>query len=376
MVQELVAPPAAIAVHFENKGMTKFPISLQCLLKSSCLSPQSTILEAISALERSTVQVALVMDQHQVLLGVLGDGDIRRALLAGYRLEDQIGDIYIRDYIRVGPNAGRAEVIELMQSRQIRYVPTVDEEGRLLGIHFWSQMLSRQGRPNAACILAGGLGKRLYPLTQHLPKPMLKVAGRPILERILLHLIGHGITRFYLSINYLGDVIKQHFGDGSGLGCRITYLEEAQPLGTGGPLRLIPEALNDPLLVMNGDLITQFNVGQMLDFHAEGGWAITVASRLYQHTIPFGCLEISDSRVTVVEEKPTLVRHINAGIYVLDPTLLQRIPAGVQFPITRLLDDLIAEGGSVGSYELQDDWIDVGQKHELERARGEFQAHE
>jgi len=344
--------------------------SLQDLLKTSTLRPNSSILDAFGALDRSNFQLALVMDSEARLVGLVADGDVRRALLQGYQLNDSIEPIYTRNFIRVDPSAGRAEVIELMQSHQIRHVPTIDESGRLLGIHFWTQMLTRKTRPNAACILAGGLGRRLYPLTKDVPKPMLKVAGRPILERIILHLIGHGIHTFYLSINYLGEVIKEHFSDGMRLGCKIIYLEESCPLGTGGPLGLIGDELKAPLLVMNGDLITQINVGQLLDAHTDSGFDLTVATRLYQHKIPFGCLQLRDGLVERLEEKPVMVKHINAGIYVLQPRLLKMIPKDTDFPITRLIESLIDQGAPVGTFELSDDWIDIGQKDELDRARG------
>ena len=338
---------------------------------STCkLDPQSTLLDAIGAIDRSTLQLALVLGTGNRLLGLLTDGDMRRALLAGHSLNASIESLYNRNFLSVDLGAGRAEVLELMQSRQIRHVPILDSSGCLIGIHFFSHLLTHQERPNTVCILAGGRGTRLFPLTRELPKPMLKVAGRPILERILLHLLGHGLRRFYLSVNYLSEVIKTHFGDGTQFGCEISYLEEDRPLGTGGPLSLIGEQLTHPLLVMNGDLITQFHAGQLLDFHQISGADLTIASRVYQHTVPFGCLETENGQVVRIDEKPNVVKHINAGIYVIKPAVLAKIPRNQEFPITRLISDSIDEGMLVNHYEMHDDWLDVGQKDELARAQG------
>ena len=323
----------------------------------------------MAVLDKSLAQLALIMDEQQRLLGLLTDGDIRRALLAGRKLEESIETLYTRDFYRVDGSAGRAEILELMHSRELRHIPIVEDE-RLVGMHLWTQMLTRQTRPNWVCILAGGRGTRLYPLTQNVPKPMLPVAGRPILERIILHLMGHGLHRFYLSISHLGHLIRQHFGDGNAMGCEILYLEESQPLGTAGPLGLIQEDLEHPLLVMNGDLVTQFNAGQMLDFHQAGQNSVTIASRLYHHKVPFGCLSIRDGQVLDIEEKPVILKSISAGIYVLQPETLKLIPSGQDFPMTGLIGQLIEKEHRVASFELSDDWIDVGQVEELNRARG------
>lgn len=353
-------------------GEVHSELCFHSLIHTSSVSPRGSLLEAIAALDRSPGQLALVMESaSSKLLGLLTDGDIRRALLAGRRLSDSIEDLYTRDFFRVPPSSGRAEVIELMHSHQLRHVPIVDDSGQLLGLHLWTQMLSRETRENFACILVGGRGTRLLPLTEHVPKPMLKVAGRPILERILLHLLGHGFRNFYFAINYLGSVVEEHFGDGSSYGCKIVYLRENKPLGTGGPLSLIPEVNNLPLLVMNGDLITRFNAGQMLKLHQSCGYGLTVASRLYQHNIPFGCLSLENGLVRGLEEKPAIAKHINAGIYVLEPEILKRVPGNVEYPMTQLVEELLRDQVPVGAYEIQDDWTDIGRTSELERARGD-----
>jgi NDP-sugar pyrophosphorylase family protein len=212
--------------------------------------------------------------------------------------------------------------------------------------------------------MAGGKGTRLRPITDRIPKPMIKVAGRPILERIVLHLVGFGIRRVFVAVNYLGHIIKDYFGDGSQFGCRIDYLEEKEFLGTGGPLHLLPSTPKDPLLVMNGDLVTQANFDHMLAFHQNGGFIATIGVIRYTHQVPFGCLETDGNRIVKLAEKPVLDRLANAGIYVLSPVLLTRVPPGF-FPITTLFEDCLGRNDPLGAFEIKEDWIDVGERNQL-----------
>lgn len=327
--------------------------------------------DALIALERGSVEIALVVDGDGRLVGLLTDGDIRRALLAGASIDGPLEPHMHTRFTAVGQNAGRAEVIDLMQARTIAQIPIVDGEGRLMGLHLLRDVIGSEPRPNWAVVMAGGRGTRLAPLTDHTPKPMLRVAGRPILERIVLHLVGHGIRRIFLSINYLSQVIESHFGDGSQFGAQIEYLREEQPLGTAGALTLLPAVPEAPVLVMNGDLVTQADVGALLDFHERGKQGISVAVRKYFHTVPFGCVELDGDRVASLEEKPTLSRLVNAGIYVLAPAVVARVPLGRESTTPALIEQAIAAGETVRALEIEDDWIDVGQREQFKRARGE-----
>jgi NDP-sugar pyrophosphorylase family protein len=216
--------------------------------------------------------------------------------------------------------------------------------------------------------MAGGRGTRLGPVTENIPKPMVRVAGRPILERLILHLVGFGIRRIFLSVNYLADVISGHFGDGAKFGCRIEYLRESEPLGTGGALSLLKEKPASPLIVLNGDLVTQVNLADMLDFHGRGRYAATMGVRQYTHQVPFGCVELQGDRVVGLEEKPILDRCVNAGVYVLEPSLLARVPKSA-YPITALFEDCLAKKEPVGAFEIREDWIDVGHRDQLKQAQ-------
>jgi len=333
------------------------------------VTPKDTILQVMECLDRNAHGIALVVDAHGHLVGTVTDGDIRRALLKGSGMGSAIEGHMGRRFTTVTADTGRAEVLDLMRARSIEQVPIIDGNGVLLGLHVMREVIGSVERPNWAVIMAGGRGERLRPLTDTIPKPMICVAGRPILERIVLHLVGYGIRQIYLSVNYLGDVIREHFGDGSAFGCTIRYLVEDKPLHTGGALSLLPEKPEQPLLVMNGDLITQADIGALLQYHISGGYGMTVGCDEYNHTVPFGCLQIQNGRVLAIEEKPVLSRNINAGIYVLSPEILERVPQNQAFPITALIEQALTLGDPVGAYRLSGDWIDVGRHDQLKQAQ-------
>jgi dTDP-glucose pyrophosphorylase len=327
-----------------------------------------SLLDAMWALDRGAAGVALVVDGRERLVGLVTDGDVRRALLKGFAVESALLPHVRRDLTSVAPGTGRAEVLDLMQARTIDQIPIVDADGLLVGLHLLHDVMVSRERPNWAVIMAGGRGSRLGALTDDVPKPMLRVAGRPILERLVLHLVGHGIREVFLAINYLGHVVEQHFGDGSALGCRIHYLREEHPLGTGGALALLPEVPRHPVVALNGDLVTRADVAAMLDFHERSGAHATVATRRYFHTIPFGAVELEGMRVTGLEEKPRVSWTVNAGIYVLQPEAVRQVPRDRAVDLPVLLAGYLREGRTVHGFEIEGDWIDVGRPEQLREA--------
>ena len=325
--------------------------------QASVVSDAVTIRDGMVALERAASEIALAIDSTGRLTGAQLDGPLRA--------------IARRDYVAVDRRAGRAEVLDLMHARRISQIPVIDADGRPIGLHLLHDVLGSTARPNWAVVMAGGRGQRLMPLTDDVPKPMLKVAGRPILERIVLHLVGHGVREIYLSIHYLADVIEQHFGDGAAFGCDIRYLREDEPRGTAGALGLLPAIPDEPVVVMNGDLLTQFDVGDMIDRHLDSHAMMTIGIARYLHQVPFGCLEVdANGGVVSIEEKPTIVRTINSGIYVIDPTVLARVPRDRPSTLPDLVEDTLEQGGLVRAYDIDDDWLDIGRREELARARG------
>ncbi|MEU6646111.1 nucleotidyltransferase family protein [Saccharomonospora sp. NPDC046836] len=341
------------------------------------IGKEASIRSALSAIDKHHAQQAFVVDAAGKLVGAISEADIRHALLGGVGLGSPAYPLLRRTVATLPPHAGRAEALDLMRALHLREVPVVDEKGRLVGVHADGELAGGPQLRNWAVIMAGGRGTRLAPLTDDIPKPMLPVAGRPILERLVLHLVGSGVTRIFISVNYLAPMIEEHFGDGTRFGCRIEYLREEPdvPLGTGGSLRLLTDLGHepaDPLLVLNGDLVTEFLVSRLLDAHVSGGVVATIATSEYRHQVPFGVLEGEGGRLVRMVEKPTSSWPVNAGIYVLEPKLISRIPQGELFPITALFDDCLSCGWPVGLWPLQESWLDIGRPNELAKARGQL----
>ncbi len=333
------------------------------------VAPEATLLDAMRTIDRSGLAVALVCRGDGKLLAIATDGDLRRALIAGKGLDTAVGSVANPRFIAVGPEVSRTDAVRQMVERGINCLPVVDAKGALVDLHTVRTALAGNRCGSWAVVMAGGKGERLGELTQAIPKPMLPVGDRPILEHIIQHLVAHGIQRVFISVNYLGRMIEDHFGDGARHLCRIDYLHEDTPLGTGGPLALLPGPPPAPLLVMNGDLMTRINISRLLAFHRAGGFAATMAVREHAVQVPFGVAELDGPRVKRLVEKPKLNYRINAGIYVLDPAVVARVPKGREFPITTLIDGCLGEAGGVGAYHMQETWSDIGLPAEYARAQ-------
>jgi dTDP-glucose pyrophosphorylase len=338
-------------------------------LQGALVARSGSIADAMRALDLGAGGIALAVEPDGRLAGLATDGDIRRALLGGATLESPLEAALNHDFVSLRAGAARVDALDLMRARRIDAIPVLDDAGRPVALHLLHAFLKPTSRANWAVIMAGGQGTRLRPLTDSVPKPMLRVAGRPILERIVLHLVGFGITRVFISVHYLADVIEAHFGDGQALGVSIEYLREDRPLGTAGALGLLPDAPDAPLVLLNGDLVTSVDIGGLLDAHAAGGFAATIGTRQYVHTVPFGTVERDGDRVVGQEEKPVLTREVNAGIYALEPWVVGLVERGTAVSMPEVIDRVLARGEPVGAFEVEDDWVDVGQRDQLARAR-------
>jgi len=338
----------------------------KCLIQEG----DAKVIDAIRVLDSAATGIVLVVDKDNRLKGAIGDGDIRRGFLRGETLDSPIVQVMNAKAFTVPMGTSRAQVLDIMKARKFNQVPIVDVEGKVVGLHLLNKLISDAQLPNAAVIMCGGKGERLGKLTKSTPKPMLQVAGRPILERIVLHLLSHGVTHIYLAVNYLKEIIMDYFGDGSKLGCHIEYLEETQPLGSGGPLSLLPPQ-EHPVVVMNGDLITDINISRMVEFHEQNNYHATMGYTTYKHTVPFGCLEVEDGRILDIIEKPTVIKRANAGIYVISSDAIATVPKDQYFMITDIFGNALKNDFPCGAYPVDGDWIDVGQPTDLGRARGE-----
>ena len=341
-------------------------------MEKYCISPDSTIIQCMGCMDKTGAGIALAVDEELKLIGTISDGDIRKALLKNGSLDSTVTHLINRNCFKVLPTIPRVKVLDMMQARRFEQVPIVDEKGKVIGIHFLHDMLGIVSSPNWAVIMAGGKGMRLRPLTENIPKPMIKVAGRPILERIILHLISYGINRIFLAVNYLSNMIEEHFRDGSQYGVSIEYLRENEPLGSGGALSLLPELPSHPLLVMNGDLIEDANFAKMVTFHTKNKFYATMGVYPYFHQVPFGCVEVENNKLSSLVEKPVLEETVNAGIYVLSPEAVSQVPKDIVFPITSLFEQALSTDTQCGAFVLEKEWLDIGSPQQLRQARGDL----
>lgn len=341
-------------------------------LQNFIIKADQSIRRAMEAIENNWHEIVFVEDENHKIVGTVTDGDIRRGLLAGRTFETTVEEIMSKKFVKVSKEVDRATVLDMMKAYSIRQIPIINDDNKLIAIHFLEELIGTSAKPNIAIIMAGGKGVRIRPLSENCPKPMIRVAGRPILERVILHLIGYGIRNIYISVNYLGEMIENYFGDGKSYGCSINYLREEKELGTGGSLSLLPETPKDPFIVLNGDLVTQVDIGNMIDFHINEGTEATIGVNIYKANIPFGVITKKGNRLLELLEKPSENYLINAGIYVFNPSVLAYIPRNEELPITSLFDILLEKNISVGVHAIKEDWIDVGNHEDFRRANGVF----
>ena len=337
------------------------------------LAPSTPVLEAMRIIDHGAAQIALVVDEQQRLLGTLTDGDIRRGLLHGETLEAPAERLMNRQFRFVRSGEDQTVVLEMMRRQVLRQIPVLDAEGRVVQLLLQQELLAPALLPNAVVIMAGGKGTRLRPHTEHCPKPMLPVDGKPMLEILLEQCIASGFRQFYLSVNYLKEQIIEHFGDGKGWGASINYLVEDEPLGTAGSLQLLPKSVRDPFLVMNGDVLTRLNPGQLLRFHLDHEAAGTLCVREHTTTVPFGVVQTKGIELATFNEKPSYTHLVNAGVYVIDPLLLSLLLPRQATDMPTLLERAQQAGHRVAVCPIHEYWIDVGRPETLQEAHATWE---
>ncbi len=340
--------------------------------KQTLVSPDTSIRNTIQRITDSALQIALVVDTDTRLLGTVTDGDIRIAILKGFELYDPVEKIMHRNPSVANKDESREAILALMKLKRIQHVPLVDDNGVVIGLELLADLVKPAPRKNFAVLMAGGLGTRLQPLTKSRPKPLLHVGERPILETILTNLIDHGFHEFYISVNYMAEMIIDHFGDGSRWGVTIRYLQESQRMGTAGALSLLTERPQEPLLVMNADLLTKVNFNDLLDFHSTHGAKATMCVRDYDFQVPYGVVKIDQQRFLGIEEKPVKRFFVNAGIYVLEPETLDLIPQNTYFDMPQFFEKLQQQHAHISVFPIREYWIDIGQMNDLIRATNDF----
>lgn len=339
--------------------------------REAILPLKSTIQHAIKSLDQTSIKIVIVVNDLGELEGTISDGDIRRGLLKGLDLSSPIASVIHRNALVVTPEMGREVVLQLMGANKIQQIPIVNDSRQVVGVHLWDEITTVPARPNLMIIMAGGMGTRLRPFTETCPKPLLPIAGKPMLEHIIERAKLEGFSHFVLAVHYLGHMIKSHFGDGEKLGVQIDYLNEKSPLGTAGALGLLSPRPTVPFVVTNGDVITDIRYAELLDFHVRHQAMATMAVRMHEWQHPFGVVQTRGIEIIGFEEKPVARSHINAGVYALEPEALNLLSEDVQCDMPTLFERLQANSMRTVAYPMHEPWLDVGRPDDLNRANTE-----
>jgi len=340
--------------------------------KKVLLPSNATIKEALTVINKGAMQIALIVDTKQKLLGTLTDGDIRRAILNDMDLDSNISSIINTNPTVCHIEDTKEKILEIAVLKKIYQIPIVDDDGRLVGIEEVDELLKTKTKPNKVVLMVGGLGTRLRPLTEHTPKPMLKVGNKPILETIIVNFKKYGFTNIILCVSYKSEIIEEYFKDGSEFGVSIEYIHENKRMGTAGALSLIKTSLDEPFFVMNGDLLTDINFENMMDYHLSNHSVATMGVREYDFQVPYGVVNVEGQNILNIEEKPVHKFFVSAGIYVLSSAILQYIPKNEFYDMPTLFEKVIEEKKKSISFLIHEYWLDIGRIEEFEKANSEF----
>jgi dTDP-glucose pyrophosphorylase len=335
--------------------------------RESILAVGASIRDAATLLQRRPIKIALICDADGLLLGTVTDGDLRRSIVAGFAPEDPVSKVMNAKPLVAGPTDHYWAIQARMRENLIHAMPQVDEEGRLINLHGLHGSGDVEQLPNTIVLMAGGKGIRLRPLTDNIPKPLLMVGSKPVLQHSIEHFISQGFNKFIISVNYLGHMIEEHFGDGSRWNVEIEYVREDKPMGTAGALSLMP-LQEHPFAVVNGDILTKANVSDHLQSCNDDVLAV-IGVREHSHTVPYGCVDLKDGLVAGLSEKPTTRYLINTGMYVLSPAALSYLPRDSFFNMTSLIDVLLLENKRVKHFLVTEEWIDIGSVEDLSWSR-------
>lgn len=340
--------------------------------KKTIIYPDATILDAIKVIDASSLQIALVVKKNYRLLGTVTDGDIRRSILKGISLSESVKTIMNKHPLIAASDYIRSDIIEQMEEKKLRRVPIVDVKGRVVDMLFIESLIRSSTRDNWVVIMAGGEGTRLRPMTEDCPKPMLQVGGKPIIETILENFIEFGFKKFFFAVNYMSEKIENYFADGAGWNVQIDYLREQKKLGTAGALSLLPVKPTAPFVVMNGDILSRINFDQLMDFHQKNNSVGTMCVKAYDFQVPFGVAKVENYNLLSLEEKPIQRFFINAGIYVLNPDVLNFIEPNAYCDMPTVYSELIKQQKETIVFPIREYWLDLGQMEDFARAQSEY----
>ena len=333
-----------------------------------CLNVEKTGLDALRTIESGGCQIALITDKNSKLLGTISDGDIRRFLIHGNSLDEKVSTIMNKKFIFL-EEGEKHKGFELMRRERINQIPILDSTGVILEILLLKDLIKIPNQlENPVIIMAGGIGSRLRPFTENCPKPMLKIGDKPIIEILLERIAESGFKNFFFSVNYLKEQIMNHFEDGSKWNVKINYLIEEKPLGTAGSLALLPRSINKPFIVINGDILTKFNINQLIEFHNKNNSIATICVRQHEIKVPYGVIESNGIEFKQILEKPTYRKYVNAGVYTFDPFVLECIDKNMQMDMPELIKKIKEMGKKVTVCPIHEYWIDIGRHETLKEA--------
>ncbi|WMN59384.1 nucleotidyltransferase family protein [Pseudoalteromonas xiamenensis] len=338
--------------------------------QNSILSVPATMQEAIDALNNSSYKLVCLVDFQGILKGVITDGDIRRAIVAGKTINTPVDDFMCSTPITFTVKTTAYQKRRLFNQHKLLYIPVINETGQVVDIEI-STSGGIQEKTNTVFLMAGGFGTRLRPLTEQCPKPLLKVGTKPILETIIESFSNSGFQNFTISVHYLADQIKTHFKDGQDFGVNLNYIEESSPLGTGGALSLLPKQ-NEAVILMNGDLLTKVDFRELLSYHESENAKITMCVREYEFQVPYGVINSVENKVTSIVEKPIEKYFVNAGIYVISPDVINRLIQGQPIDMPDLINNCLKKDEKVTLFPIHEYWLDIGRMADFERAQLDF----
>lgn len=336
------------------------------------INPDASVKEALEIIDNGGMQIALIVDKNDTLIGTLTDGDIRRGLLKGLDLNSSIESIIFKAPTIAKISDTKEEILNLALSKKLHQIPIVNHNGKILGIQEIEELIKPKNKTNKVILMVGGLGTRLRPLTENTPKPMLKVGNKPILQTIVEKFAEYGYINIVMCVNYKSHIIKDFFGDGSDFGVRIEYILEEQRMGTAGALSLLKERPTEPFFVMNGDLLTNINFEHLYDYHLSNNSMATMCVREYDFQVPYGVVNIENSKIKSIEEKPIHRFFVSAGIYMLSHEVLNDIPDNEFYDMPTLFEKLINKNKNVISFPLREYWLDIGKLEEYKKANEEY----
>ena len=314
-------------------------------------------------------QIALIIRKNGQLSGIITDSDIRKALLKGISLEEKVSAAMNKNPFVVSDELGHDQVTQIMRLNHIFHLPIVDNNGIIIGLHIAEQLQSIENKQESLVIMAGGKGRRLMPLTAETPKPMLPINGRPILEHIITKAISEGFKNITISVNYLANIIKDHFGDGSKYGINIDYIQESTPLGTAGSLGLLLKKVKtERILVTNADIISSISYSDFLHESKRTDADGLMAIRIQEWQNPYGVILSEGNKMIGIREKPTYSHKVNAGIYVVNQKLIRLLRTDEYCDMTSLFERGINMNMNMRLYPLHENWIDIGRPSDYDIA--------